>query len=270
MTSDSAFARPLPVTGRPAIRTLTFADLRLALRRGWDDFTANPTHVIFLCAIYPVAGLLLGRMALEDPLLPLIYPLVAGFALVGPVAALGVYELSRRREQGRESTWRDAFGVVRSRNIGGILLLGAVLMAIMVVWLEVAQGLWNATVGAATARSVLDLPGIAFGSAQGWMLLLLGNVAGFLFAAVVLALTVVSFPLLLDRDIPGGAGAQASVAVQTSIAAVRANPVTMAGWGLIVAALLVIGSIPFLVGLAVVLPVLGHATWHLYRRAVES
>ena len=100
-------------------------------------------------------------------------------------------------------------------------------------------------------------------TSHGWALIIAGNVIGFIFAAVVLSISVVSFPLLLDRDVG------AAVAVQTSIRAVLANPLTMALWGLIVALALVIGSIPLFVGLAIVMPVLGHATWHLYRRVVE-
>jgi uncharacterized membrane protein len=255
---------------RPIVRRIEISDLRGALARGWEDFSAHPMHVIFLCAIYPAVGLLLGRMAFGGPVLPLLYPMVAGFALLGPLAALGMYELSRRREQGLESTWRDAFQVVRSPNIGGLLLLGMLLMALFVLWLEAAHLIWRATIGGPGPDTLQGLLQAVTDSPGGVALVVAGNLVGFLFAAAVLCLTVMSFPLLLDRAIPGGAAAQASVAVQTSIAAVVRNPLPMAAWGMIVAVLLALGSLPLFVGLAVVLPVLGHATWHLYRRVVRD
>lgn len=271
MASDRTieYAPSTPLV-RPVVHRIALSDLRGALARGWDDFMAHPMHVVFLCAIYPILGLLLGRMAFGGPVLPLLYPLVAGFALLGPLAALGMYELSRRREQGLESSWRDAFRVVKARNIGGILLLGMVLMALFVLWLEAAHLIWRATIGEGGQDTVQGLAQAVIDSPRGLALVVAGNVVGFLFAAAALCLTVMSFPLLLDRDIPGGAAAQASVAVQTSLAAVARNPVPMAAWGLMVAALLALGSVPLFVGLAVVLPVLGHATWHLYRRVVRD
>ena len=222
-----------------------------------------PSHAVFLCLIYPIVGLILARVTFGYDVLSLLFPLAAGFALIGPFAAMGFYELSRRREQGLPVSWADAFDVLRSRSRGAIAALGALLLAIFVLWIVVAQAIYIANFGNAPAASISDFIRQIFTTPAGWTLIIVGNGVGFLFACVVLTISVVSFPLLLDRDVG------AVEAVLTSARAVAANPVTMAIWGLIVAALLVIGSLPFFFGLAVVVPVLGHATWHLYRKVVE-
>lgn len=254
-----------PVAGRHAgavgIRRIGVADLKLALARGLDDFRANRTDVIFLCFIYPVAGLILAGFAAGDAL-PLLFPLAAGFALLGPVAAVGLNEMSRRREQGAEVGWTDAFGVLRSPAIGSVVLLGILLMAIFLLWLVVAEGIYALTLGPEPPVSAAAFAHALFATGAGWTLIGVGIAVGFLFAVAVLVISIVSFPMLLDQNVG------IDTAVRTSIAAVRANPSMIALWGLIVAIGLVLGSIPLLVGLAVVMPVLGHATWHLYRRLV--
>lgn len=252
---------------RPAVRHIALSDLRIVLAEGWADFSANPTHIIFLCALYPIVGLLLGRAAAGNDTLPLVFPLVAGFALIGPLAALGLYEISRRREHGLPVSWRDAFRVVRARNLWAIMLLGVVMMLVFVLWLQTACWVFRATVGTAP-DSIGQFARVVLTTWKGWELIVLGHLVGLPFALAVLSSTVISFPMLLDRDLPGGAAMQASFAVSTSLAAVRANPVTMLAWGLIVAVALALGSAPFFIGLAVVLPILGHATWHLYRRTI--
>jgi uncharacterized membrane protein len=246
------------------VRKIGLAALKEALRRGLDDFLAMPTHAVFLCLIYPIVALVLARLTLGYDVLSLLYPLAAGFALVGPLAAIGFYELSRQREQGRDVSWRDAFDVFHSPSIGAIAVLGVLLMIIFAVWIAVAQAIYVATFGYVPAASIPDFAQRVATTPEGWMLIVLGNGIGFLFAVLVLAVSAISFPLLLDRE------AGAAVAVLTSVRAVLANPLAMAAWGLIVAALLVIGMLPFFIGLAIVLPILGHATWHLYRRLVPA
>ena len=247
----------------PVVRRIGPADLTDALAKGWADFSAVPSHAIFLCLIYPIIGIGLAGFALGSALVPLLFPMAAGFALLGPFAALGLYELSRRRELGLGVSAMDAFDVLASPSIGAIVALGILLMVIFLVWVATAHAIYVANFGYAAPASVGQFLYDVLTTAAGWHLIVVGNAVGFLFAAVVLTISVVSFPLLLDRD------AGAAVAVMTSIRAVLANPVTMALWGLIVAALLLIGSLPLFLGLAVVLPLLGHATWHLYRKVVE-
>ena len=237
-------------------------DLREVLRKGLDDFAATRTDVIFLCLLYPAIGLLLAWFALDRSLVPLLFPVMSGFALVGPVAAVGLYEISRRRERGEEPDWGHAFAVVKAPSFGAILALGLMLGALFVVWLLTAHGIYYATMGPEAPASLGAFVGDVFTTAGGWAMLIIGCAVGFLFAGLVLATSVVSFPLLLDRDVG------VPVAVITSMRVTAANPVPIAVWGLIVAGGLVIGSIPFFLGLIVVMPILGHATWHLYRRTV--
>ena len=249
---------------RIAIRRIGFADLKEALRLGLDDFLAMPTHAIFLCLVYPVIGIVLARLAFGYSVLPLIYPLASGFALVGPFAALGLYEMSRRREAGLDVSATHAFDIVQSSSIGAISALGIVFLVIFGVWMAVANAIYVADFGYAPPASFGAFLHDVLTTSAGWNLIVVGNLVGLCFAAIVLTIGVISFPMLVDRDVG------AAVALKTSIEAVVENPVTMAIWGLIVAALLVIGSVPAFLGLTVVLPVLGHATWHLYRRTVDA
>lgn len=245
-----------------AVRRITSADIRDALARGLADFGACRTDVIFLCLIYPVAGLLLSRLAVGYDMVPLIFPLASGFALLGPVAAMGLYEMSRRREQGTAVSWADAFGVVGSPAFGALIALSIGLLVVFMAWLVAAYAIYAVTLGPAPPASITAFARDVFTTPAGWAMTVVGIGVGFVFAVLVLAISVVSFPLLLDRDVG------LSVAVGTSIRAVRANPGPMAIWGAVVVGGLVIGSIPLLVGLAIVMPVLGHATWHLYRKLV--
>ena len=248
-------------SGAPTIRRIGTADLRAALAGGMDDFRANRTDVIFLCIFYPIVGIILARLSLNG-VLPLLFPLAAGFALIGPLAAVGLNEMSRRREQGEPVRWTDAFLVLRSPSIGAIVLLGLILMSLFLLWLLVAQAIYEVTLGPEPPVSTAAFIHDVVYTGAGWAMILIGMAVGFLFAVTVLAISIVSFPLLLDRDVG------IETAIRTSLRAVRANLRVMAIWGLIVAALLVAGSIPLFIGLAIVMPVLGHATWHLYRRVV--
>jgi len=252
---------------RASIRRISTADIWDALRRGWDDFLANPTQLIFLAIIYPIVGLIAANAMAGRAVMPLFWPMVSGFALIGPLAAIGVYELSRRREKGLPVSWVNALDVRHSPAIASILGLGLLLLVIFVVWLLVAQAIYAATIGDMGPTSVSAFLDRVFGTPEGLWLILAGNAVGFLFAAAVLMLTVVSFPMLLDRAAEGRA-VDAATAVRTSVRAVLANPAPMALWGLIVAVLLLLGCVPLFVGLAIVMPVLGHATWHLYRKTV--
>ncbi len=246
----------------PAIRRIEVADLRDALAKGLDDFRTFRTDVIFICVIYPVVGIILAAFAFRNDMLPLLFPLGSGFALVGPIAAVGLYEMSRRRELGLSATWLDAFGMVRSPSFGALVMLGLVMLTIFLIWLLAAQVIYVFTLGPEPPSSITGFARDVLTTGAGWALIVVGMGVGFAFALVVLTVSVVSFPMLLDRDVGLG------VAIATSVRAVAANPRPMAVWGMIVAGSLAIGSIPLLLGLIVVIPVLGHATWHLYRKLV--
>ena len=263
----TVFARPklqvFGVSTAYVVRKIGPSDLGDALRLGWEDFNAIPTHAVVLCVIYPIIGLVLFRLVLGHSLLPLLFPLAAGFTLIGPFAALGLYELSRRRERGEEAAAWHAMHVLKAPSFGAILGLGTFLFVLFATWIAAADAIYIATFGNAPAAFIPDFARRVLTTPEGWSLIIIGCGVGFLFAVVALCISVVSFPLMLDRH------ATAIDAIRTSLQAVMKNPITIAAWGLIVAVLLVVGSLPFFVGLAVVLPVLGHATWHLYRKVVE-
>jgi uncharacterized membrane protein len=262
MANFHVIAGPDATVGNPAVHRIGTKDLKEALRKGFDDFKEMPTHLAFIGLIYPLFGIALAALTFAENALPLLFPLVSGFALLGPLAAIGLYELSRRRELGLETSWDHLFDVLRSPSLPAILALGFVLMGIFVVWLLTAQALYMWLYGPFAPKSYIAFLGEVLTTSRGWTLIILGHALGFVFAALVFSIGVISFPLLLDRD------CGVACAVQTSVRAVLANPGPMALWAVIIAVLLMIGSVPLLVGLAVVMPILGHASWHLYRRTV--
>jgi uncharacterized membrane protein len=254
----SAIWRP----GEAAVRKITIADLRVALALGIEDFKAAPSHLIFTVLFYPIIGLVLGRLLLGGDLLSLLFPIVAGLALLGPIVAIGLYEVSRRRERGLPTTLWNANDVWKSQSLGALSVLTLIVFALFFAWVAVAQNLYKALMGSWQPVSVQDLITHITTTPAGLQLMTVGNLLGFLFAATVLVISAVSFPMLIDRNVSAG------TAVRASVRAFVANPVTMPLWGLFVAISLTLGAIPFGLGLAVVLPILGHATWHLYRKVV--
>jgi uncharacterized membrane protein len=250
-------AQPVPV-----VRKITARDLIDALKEGASDVAATRDDILFVGLIYPLAGLVLARLAFSLDLLPLVFPLASGFALIGPFAAIGLYEMSRRREQGANVTWLDAFGVLRSPAIGSILLLGALQLTLFALWLGVAYQIYLTNLGHAAPQTIAGFERSVFQTGGGWAMIAEGLGVGFLFAVLAFALSVVSYPLLLDRDVG------VTRAISTSLRAVAANAGVMTLWGLIVAAALVLGSLPALVGLIFVIPLLGHASWRLYRKLI--
>jgi uncharacterized membrane protein len=248
--------------GALAVRKIEARDLWDALKAGAHDLGAVREDVLFIAILYPLAGLLLTGLALNQDLVPLIFPLASGFALIGPAAAVGLYEISWRREQGKTVTWSDGLGVVRSPQFGSILVLGLILVAVFLAWLAAAYTIYYFTVRPLAPATTGEFLRDVFTTGQGWAMIIVGCSVGFLFAVTALSISVVSFPLLLEHDVGFGR------AIGASVRAVRTNPGTMALWGLIVAGALVVGSAPALFGLIFIMPILGHATWHLYRKVV--
>jgi uncharacterized membrane protein len=239
------------------------SDLRQALKEGYADFNARPTFGAFLFLVYPLFALLYTLFLRGGNLPYLAFPMIAGFTLLGPVVSVALFEMSRRRERGLDCTWRDAFGFVHSATFAPILGLSLVMMVLYVAWLLLAESLYFGLFGANPPATFGDFLERLVTTRPGFALILYGNVTGALFAFAALAISVVAFPLLLDKPV------SLLTAMGTSIRAVASNMAVMLLWGLIVAVLLALGAAIFLLGLAAVLPILGHATWHLYRKLIE-
>lgn len=263
MPSLDATQTPFAVPAPPTIRRIGTADLNWALAEGWSDFREKRGDLLFAGLLYPILGFVAAAAFLNQQLLPIFLPVVAGLSIMGPAVCSGFYELARRRQERLDASWWHFLDPLRGRSRAGIALLTGGLLALFVAWLGVAWLIYQTTLGTLHPVGVDGFIRSLVTTPQGWALIGLGNLAGFGFAVVTLVLTVVSFPMVVDRPV------DAVIAVQTSAHAVGANPGVMAQWGLRVALLLGLGCVPAFVGLAVVLPVLGYATWHLYTRLVQ-
>ncbi len=256
--------------GQPAnipdipIRTITARDLNASLAEGFSDFTSKRGDLVFIGLIYPVVGVLVSMAAMNMSVWSLLFPLAAGISILGPLVATGFYELARRRESGVDSSWWHFLDVRKSRSRHEITVVGGVLIALFMLWILAAAMIHTAFFGTALhPPSVSEFVRQVFTTQAGWNMIIVGNLVGLGFAIAVLALSVVSLPLLIDRRV------DAATAMRTSLHAFGKNKMVLLRWGLTVAVLLVLGSIPFFIGLAVVLPVLGYATWHLYTRLID-
>ena len=247
----------------PRVRRLEMSDLKYALKAGAEDFASCRSDAMFLVLFYPLIGIVMVALGFSMNLLPLLVPIIMGFALIGPLAAVGLYEMSSRREAGFEPKWMDAFDVIRSPSFGAVLMLGLYLTVLFFGWLICASSVYAWTLGPETPTSLAAFVTDTFTTTAGWVMIIVGSGLGALFALAALAISVVSFPLLLDRHVG------LPVAVITSVRVLRASPVVTLTWGALILTSLVIASVPFLLGLVFAVPIFGHATWHLYRRAVE-
>jgi uncharacterized membrane protein len=254
---------PEALAAPPKVRSIGPHDCFSALAEGFDDFFAIPTYPVFVGLFYAVAGIALVAMSSFTSALQLVFPLAAGFALIGPFVAIGLYEMSRRRDRGLVVRGRDAFAVFRSPALPSILAFGLLLLAIFAAWIFAAELIYVWLYGPNPPAAALPFLADVLTTTRGWMLIVLGGFVGFCFAALALCISVVSLPLMLDRDVG------LVPALEASLRVTRANPLAVALWGVIVATALVVGSLPLFTGLAVMMPVLGHATWRLYRKAIE-
>jgi uncharacterized membrane protein len=262
MAQERSFEDAVVTADEIGIRRIQLSDLWQSLKEGYDDFNAKPSLGLFLVVIYPLFALLLTLFLLGERPLHMAFPVIAGFTLLGPMMSVGLFAMSRRRERGLDLNWRSAFQFIHSSSFAPILALSILMMLLYVAWLYMAQFLYTGLFGAHPPASIPDFVSQLVTTRRGGALIFYGNAVGFVFAFTALAISVVGFPLLLDKPV------SSITAITTSIRAVTANPAVMAVWGLTVVALLAAGVLLLLMGLAAVLPILGHATWHLYRKVV--
>lgn len=248
------------VASATVARDLSAGDLRRALAAGWDDFKAYPAFGLFFASIYVIAGLFLYYALVVRGEAVWLVPAAAGFPLLAPFVAVGLYEVSRRREAGLPMTWRAALGALRGRGDDQLIMMGGFIFVGFIFWIILAHGIFaiflaESGIGSETLDLFRTLPGI--------MMLLVGGLVGALMALAFYSITVVSLPMLVDRDV------DFITAIIVSLATVRSNKMVLLGWAFLIGVVLFVAMIPLFLGLLIILPVLGHATWHLYRRAVS-
>lgn len=254
-TAGQASVAPVTVA-----RDLAWADLRAALGAGWRDFRAHPQYGLFFGGIYVAAGLFLALALFRWGQVAWLIPAAAGFPLLAPFCAVGLYEVSRRREAGLDLGWGVVLGALRGRGDEQILSMGVIVFVAFGFWLMVAHGIFAVFLAESGIGSEsLEL----FRTNAGLMMLVVGSVVGGLMALAFYAITVVSLPMLVDRKV------DFLTAIIVSLATMRSNRGVMLGWAVLIAAVLFVAMLPLFLGLLVALPVLGHTTWHLYRRAVS-
>jgi len=239
------------------IRKMSLSDIRDALAAGYDDLKACRSDALLMAVIFPVAGIVIAGVVVVQGLLPFVFPLLSGFALLGPLATLWFAALSRQRERGDDSL----VGTFSARR-KPIQHLSAIAILMFLAWNAVAGVVYYATLGSSTDAAGAPFFQRVFTTGAGWEMIIIGCLSGAVFAVATLAVSVISFPLILDRPVT------ATQAVSASFHAMARNPLFVFGWGAAVAIGLTLGSIPCLLGLVIVLPVFGHATWHVYRRMI--
>ena len=259
--SDTTGAPPAP-SKVPLVREMTPGDIGSALRAGIADFRRKPMMGLFFSHVYVVGGWLIYLMLALWHMEWLAIPLAFGFPLLGPFLAVGLYEVSRRLEAG-ETEWRrnDIFGVIWRQRLRQLPSMAWVIIVYFLFWAFFAHMLFALFMGPSALMNVTSSYAYLL-QPEGLTMLLVGSAFGAVFAFVLFCLTVVSLPLLLDKEL------DFVTAMLTSIAVVKRNPRVMMLWAAIIAGLTFLGMLPGLVGLFAVLPVLGHATWHVYRRAL--
>lgn len=247
----------------PVVRAATVEDIRIALAQGWRDFLAAPLYGLAFGGVYALGGLLVVATVAVLNVSYLAYPLAAGFVLIGPFVAAGLYEVSRRLERGDALDWRGVFGVIFAQGGREFAWMAFVSIFAFIVWMYQVRLLLALFLGFQSFASFGAFLHVVFTTGEGLAFLAVGHVIGAIMATIVFSLTVVSFPLLLDRDV------DFITAMIASVQAVVKSPFVMIGWAFCIVLIVAAASAPFFIGLFVALPVLGHATWRLYRRIVE-
>jgi uncharacterized membrane protein len=259
-STEESPSQPRPAM--PVVRNIAVADLRACLATGFADFRRAPLYGLFFGAVYALGGLLIVALVFQFGMPYLAYPLAIGFALIGPFIAVGLYEVSRRLEAGRPLDWPGILRVIYDQRRRELSWMGFVVLFVLWIWLYQVRLLIALFLG---SRATIDLGRflhVVVSTPEGLIFLAVGHLVGAILALVLFSVTVIACPLLLDRNV------DFVTAIVTSVKTVATSPLPMILWGLLVVVLILVASVPAFLGLFVVLPVLGHATWHLYRRAV--
>lgn len=246
------------------VRKITLKDLAQSLREGYEDYGAKPSSVPLLFLFYALFALVFTLFAFGQDLRYLLFPVAAGFTLIGPIVAIAFFAMSRRREQGQELRWRAAFNFIHTSSFAPILALTLLMTLLYLAWLFMAELIFFSLFESTMPESMADFINQLFNTRHGGALIAYGNFVGLLFAFAAMAISIVAFPLALDKPVTS------FTAVSVSIRAFMSNTLVLTVWGAIVVALMTLGAAVFLIGLAVTLPVLGHATWHLYRKLIVA
>lgn len=238
-------------------------DIADALSAGWRDFRRAPAFGLLFSAFYVLGGMAIAAVALPSGREWWLIPFVLGFPLIAPFAAVGLYEVSRRIEAEEPLDWPAVIGVVFAQKDRQVPSMAMVILLLFMFWVFVAHTIFALFMGVSALTNVTSSAEILL-TGRGFLMLLIGTLIGGGFAAVLFAFTVVGLPVLLEREV------DFITAIIASISAVAANSVVMAAWAAIIAALLAVGMVPFFLGLFIALPVLGHASWHVYRRLMPD
>ena len=247
----------------PEPAKIGFDAIGASLRAGWRDFMRVPGYGLFFSAFYVLGGLVLTAVAAASGQEWWLMPFIVGFPLVAPFAAVGLYEVSRRLEAGEPLIWREVMGTVFAQKDRQLPSMAMVVLLMFMFWVFVAHTTFALFMGVSSLTNVTSSPEMLL-QGRGLIMLLVGTLIGAGFAAVLFSFTVVGLPLLLDREV------DFITAIITSIKAVMLNPVVLAVWGLVIAAILLAGMLPLFLGLFIALPVLGHASWHMYRQLMPD
>ncbi len=248
----------------PKVNTITVNDVIDALAAGLSDFRRAPGYGLAIGAFFAIGGLFVILSAAALQLSYLSYPAAAGFVLLGPFAAVGLYEVSRRLETGSELSWGEIFRTMWAQKGRELSWMAFVVLFIQIMWMYQVRLLLALFLGFRSFASFEEFLSEVISTPEGLMFLAVGHVVGAVLSLILFSLTVVSFPLLLEED------RDFITAMITSVRAVVASPIPMIGWAFVVTAVLVVSMIPAFLGLIATLPILGHTTWHLYRKCVAA